>query len=113
MNKNGIDNQLSGQSDYKCSISDEGGIDESEDKSNEFPCSFSGCGTQSNVNTRQSIEMFKDDEQFCFSLAIPEIKIRQGRKHLNEKVIRSAIQCLADYKMSTRDLSDIIVCVAG
>jgi len=43
----------------------------------------------------------------------PEVKIRKGRKQINEKVIRTTVQCLADYKVSVNDLMGIIVSVAN
>ena len=76
-------------------------------KSEEFLYYFSSCGTQSNFNTRKS-KIFKKMNT-CFSLKFLQVNVRQGRKHINEKVFPCAIQCLAYYKVSIRELSDIFV----
>ena len=71
----------------------------------------SNAGVRSPVTTRQTVEVCNNIEGL--SPAFPEIKVRTSRKLINEKVIRCATQCLADYKVSQRDLSGIIVHVAN
>ena len=70
----------------------------------------SNAGVRSPVTTRQTVEVCNNIEGL--STAFPEIKVRTSRKLINEKVIRCATQCLADYKVSQRDLSGIIVHIA-
>ena len=71
----------------------------------------SNAGARSPVKTRQTDEVCNSNKGL--PPAFPEIKVRTSRKLINEKVIRCATQCLADYKVSLRDLSGIIVHVAN
>ncbi|KAK6168581.1 hypothetical protein SNE40_019782 [Patella caerulea] len=45
--------------------------------------------------------------------SFPKVKVRHGPRKLNENLIRCAIQCLAKYKVTPQDLSNIIVNVAN
>ena len=70
-------------------------------------------GAQSTVNTRKSRKLSQVEENVFSAQRSLDIKARKSRKPVKEKVMHSAFQCLADYKMSIRDLSCIIVCVAN
>ena len=71
----------------------------------------STAGATSPIKTRQTMEQCQSNDHQ--PPVVPEIRIRKSRKQINEKVIRCAIQSLADYKVSLRDLSGIIVHVAN
>ena len=43
----------------------------------------------------------------------PKVPVRNGRRSLNENVVRCTVQCLASYKVSRDDLAGIIVNVAN
>ena len=44
---------------------------------------------------------------------LPKVKVRTSRQKINEQIIRCTVQCLANYKVSHRDLSGIIVHTAN
>ena len=90
-------------------VTDESSRDEIENNSDELkvtldPSSSTIC--KSDVKTRQKCERI--DNQ-----CIPDKKIRLSHKKINEKIIRCAIHCMAEYKISHADLSGIIVSVAN
>jgi len=60
---------------------------------------------------QQAAEQSSEDDQPHQKL--PEVKIRTGRKQIRESVIRTTVQCLANYKVSVNDLIGIVVSVAN
>ena len=43
----------------------------------------------------------------------PDVKIRTGRRTLNEALVRCIVQCVSEFKVSQADISGIIVCSAN
>lgn len=43
----------------------------------------------------------------------PQIPVRSSRKQIDERIIRCTVQCLADYKVSRRDVTGIIIKTAN
>ena len=40
---------------------------------------------------------------------LPQVPVRSIGKHIDERIIRCAVQCLADYKVSYKDVTGIIM----
>ena len=43
----------------------------------------------------------------------PQVPVRSSRKYIDERIIRSTVQCLADYKVSRKDVTGIILKTAN
>jgi hypothetical protein len=86
-------------------------------------CEWLSPSTSSDVRTPQTRPITRQqigipessDEQTKAqnSSDFPTVHIRNGRKSLNERIIRCAVQCLAQYKVSQNDLAGIMVATAN